>query len=118
MVCQQHSQQIKKALGIAGVYSELSSWRSQTSSPGAQIDLLIDRKDNVITVCEMKFSTGVFTITKAYADVLRTKIDGLRTESKTRKTIFLAMIITYGIHENEHALSVIQNSLTMDDLFS
>jgi uncharacterized protein len=117
IVCLQHSQQLKKALGISGVYTELSSWRSQISTPGAQIDLLIDRKDNVITVCEMKFSTGVFTITKAYAEVLRNKIDALRTESKTRKTIFLAMVTTYGIQENEQTLGLVQNSLTMDDLF-
>ncbi len=118
MVCLNHAEQLKKGLGISGVYTELSAWRSSESSPGAQIDLLIDRKDNVITVCEMKFSTGPFVLTKAYAEVLRHKIQTFRAESKTKKSVFLAMVTPYGVQPNEYALGLVQNVLTLDELFS
>ena len=118
MVCLLHVEALKRALGISGMYTEVSSWRSHKSSPGAQIDLLIDRKDNVITVCEMKFSAGVFTITKAYAQTLQTKLQVFRQETGTRKSVFLALVTPYGIEPNAHALGLVQNSLTLDALFA
>jgi uncharacterized protein len=118
MVCLLHVEALKRALGISGIYTEVSSWRSQKSSPGAQIDLLIDRKDNVITVCEMKFAAGVFTITKAYAQSLQTKLQVFRKETGTRKSVFLALVTPHGIEPNAHALGLVQNSLTLDALFA
>ncbi len=117
-VCLRHIQNIKKALGISGIYTETSSWRSSSSENGAQIDLLIDRKDNVITVCEIKYSTGSFEINKAYAANLRNKLYAFKTESKTRKSVFLAMITTFGLKQNMHSLGIVQNEVTMDALFA
>jgi uncharacterized protein len=116
-VCMNHIEQIKKALGISGIYSEISSWRSLNNENGAQIDLLIDRKDNTITICEIKFSIDEFEITKSYAESLKNKISVFRKESKTKKSIFMAMITTFGVKSNEYAISLVQNSLLMEDLF-
>lgn len=117
-VCLGHIPQIKRALGISGIVSQSASWKSTTSEKGAQVDLLIDRSDHVINLCEIKFSTGGYQISKAYATNLRNKIQTFRDETKTRKAIFLTMITTYGVEENTHANSIVLNSLTMDDLFT
>ena len=112
-----HSNQIKKALGISGVQADLSSWKSKKSNPQAQIDLLFDRRDQVITVCEMKYSLNKFTIDKKYAENLRNKIENLRIEQKINKAIHLAMVTTYGVVENENYFDLVQNNITMDSLF-
>ncbi len=112
-----HQQQVRKALAIGGVYAVDASWKSKKSNPGAQIDLLIDRRDQVVNLCELKYSLDPFTITKAYADNLRNKIGVFRAETKTRKSLFLTMITTFGLVQNEHALSLVQSSITMDALF-
>lgn len=116
-VCMSHIDNIKKALGIQGIYSEISSWVSRNSEKGAQIDLLIDRKDNVITVCEIKFSNDEYEITKSYSTNLKNKLSIFKNESKTRKTVFLAMITTMGIKTNQYSLGLVQNAITMDSLF-
>lgn len=115
-LCLLHIAAIKMALGINGIYSENASWRSKENN--AQIDLLIDRKDKVITICEMKFSNDEFVITKDYADKLRRKLNVFRTESKTKKSVFLCMITTFGIQTNQYSLGLVQNSLTLEDLFA
>jgi AAA+ ATPase superfamily predicted ATPase len=116
-VCLYHLPQIKKALGISGVYSTSSSWRSSAVKHGAQIDLLIDRRDQVINLCEMKFSIHPFVIDKNYADELRNKIGVFKTETKTRKSVFLTMVTTYGLQPNTYSTGLVQNSITMDALF-
>ncbi len=116
-LCRYHVKSIKKHLGIAGVYAEISTWRSQAKSGGAQIDMLIDRKDRVINVCEMKFSVKPFTITKAYADNLRNKMMVFRTETDTNKTLFLTIIAANGLAENQYSQQMVQDSLDMTALF-
>ena len=116
-ICLLHISAIKRALGINGIYSENSAWRSNNKEENAQIDLLIDRKDNVISVCEMKFSNEEFIITKDYAEKLRKKLSVFRSESKSKKSLFLTFITTYGVQKNTHFLSLVQNSLTLEDLF-
>ncbi len=116
-LCRYHVKNIKKHLGISGVYAEISTWRSQTKSGGAQIDMLIDRKDRVINICEMKFSTKVFTITKAYADNLRNKMMVFRTETDTNKTLFLTIIAANGLAENQYSQQLVQDALDMNALF-
>lgn len=112
-VCSMHLPQIKKELGISGIISNAASWRNKD----AQIDLLIDRNDQVINICEMKFSINSFTIDKKYADNLRNKIGSFIAQTKTKKAIFLTMVTTYGITNNAHAAQLVDNSLTMDSLF-
>ena len=116
-VCMTHIPQIKKALGISGVQSESSSWTSTSSEKGAQIDLLIDRRDQVVNICEIKYSIGPFQINKSYADILRNKLSFFKQETATRKSVHLTMITTYGLKENEYARSMVQNEISMDALF-
>ena len=116
-LCRYHVKSIKKNLGISGVYAEISTWRSQAKSGGAQIDMLIDRKDRVINICEMKFSVKPFTITKAYADNLRNKMTVFRTETDTTKTLFLTIIAANGLAENQYSQQIVQDSLDMNALF-
>ena len=117
-ICFSHLSQIKKALGIEGVYTEESSWSSNNSEKGAQIDLLIDRKDGIINICEAKYSHDKFTISKAYASELQNKINLLKAESGTKKSVFITMITTFGVTQNQNAIGLIQNEVTMDDLFN
>ncbi len=112
MVCLHHVQEIKEALGISGVQTSVSSWFSEK----AQIDLLIDRKDQVINLCEMKFCQHSFTIDKKQAENLRNKIGNFKELARTKKTIFLTLITTYGISNNRYA-SMVQNDLSMEVLF-
>lgn len=112
MVCLHHVPQIKKALGISGVQTSVSAWHS----PQAQVDLVIDRKDQVVNLCEMKFSIHPFTITKNYAENLRNKIGAFRETTKTRKSLFITLITTYGVAQNQYAY-LAQNSISMDELF-
>lgn len=112
MVCLHHIPQIKKALGINGVQTSVYAWHSKE----AQVDLVIDRKDHVVNLCEMKFSIGEYMITKKYVENLRNKAVSFRNSTKTKKTIFLTMITTYGVAQNKYA-HVAQNHILMDALF-
>ncbi|MEM6964372.1 MAG: ATP-binding protein [Bacteroidota bacterium] len=116
-VCLAHIAQIKKALGIEGVLSYTSSWKSKAKNDGAQIDIVIDRRDQVVNICEVKFSINPYIITSQYAKQLRNKIGTFKNETKTRKSLFLTMLTTFGLEQNEHANSLVQNELTLDDLF-
>ena len=117
-ICLAHIPAIKKALGISGIQTISSAWLGSYDNQKAQIDLVIDRRDHVITICEMKFSINPFIIEKKYADDLRTKIAIFKQSTGTTKAIFLTFVTTFGLIQNEHSMSLVQNSLTMDVLFS
>ncbi|MET0636958.1 MAG: ATP-binding protein [Chitinophagaceae bacterium] len=118
-VCQKHVLQVKRKLGIEGVLTYPSTWRHTPGKgeQGAQIDLLLDRQDRSINICEMKFANGEFVIDKKYAAELDTKVNVFRTETETKKTIFPTMITTYGTRKNEHYTGRIQAEVVMEDLF-
>jgi uncharacterized protein len=116
-VCIDHVAQIKKALGINGIQSYDAVWKGSIAKKTAQIDFLIDRRDQVINICEAKFSLDTYTITKEYAEKLREKINIFKEVSQTKKAVFLTMITTYGVEKNKYANSLMQNDITMDDLF-
>ena len=117
-ICFYHIQQIKNALGIGSVNTSISSWRSSSdSSNRVQIDLLIDRRDQVINLCEAKFSVNPFVISKKYADELRNKAGTFIRETGTKKSVFLTMITTYGVQQNINSIGLLQNELVMEDLF-
>ncbi len=116
-ICLSHLAQIKNKLGISGVFTTVSSWRSTNSEQGVQIDLIIDRRDNIINLCEMKFSINPYTISKKYASELRDKVGVFKAETNTRKSVFLTMITTYGIKQNINSTGLFQNEMKMDDLF-
>lgn len=112
-LCLKHILQIKKALRIDIIYTHETCWFNEN----AQIDLLIDRADNVMNVCEMKFYNSPFVIDKKYYFNLKNKISELQKASKTRKNIFITMLTTYGIKENQYSNELVQMSLGMDVLF-
>lgn len=117
-VCMLHSQQILKALQLTAVYTEISTWRGKHENEGAQADLVIERADRIIHICEAKFSKAPFTIDKKYAGELRKKTDIFSQQKEAKgKSIFLTMITTYGVTENGYKQELVQNELTMDDLF-
>lgn len=117
IACLNHINQIKTALGISGISSTEYSWKSKASKDGAQIDLLIDRKDNVINVCEMKHTLEAFTINDAYAKSLTHKLVLFREETHTKKTLCLTMISTNGIVINSYS-GIIQNEINLNNLFA
>jgi hypothetical protein len=118
-ICFKHTPQIREALGISSIYTEESVWRHVPGKgkAGAQIDLLLDRRDYCINICEMKFSKEVFTITQKYAEELKQKVVVFKDIEKPKKTIFLTMITTYGVAKNKYYRGLIQGELTMNDLF-
>jgi hypothetical protein len=118
-ICLKHIPQIKKALGISGVYSEQSAWRyvAKDNDTGTQIDLLLDRQDNCINICEMKFSLTEYAIDKKYAEILNLKRRVFLEKTGTKKSVFITMLTTFGVKTNEHYLNSTQNQLKMDVLF-
>lgn len=117
-VCLKHIPQIKKALGITVIYTEESAWRYiPKKGNGAQIDLLIDRRDFVIHICEMKYSASTYTIDKKYAGELENKEDVFREQTKTKKSLFITMVTTFGVKDNEYASRLVKNNVKMDALF-
>ncbi len=118
-ICLKHIQQIKKALSIGGVYSIASSFskKGNETEKGTQIDLVLDRNDQVINLFEIKFYNKAFTITKEYAQKLMDKKNVFEASTETRKHLFLTFIATFGIVPNEHSIGLIDQVLTMDDLF-
>ncbi|MCL1981927.1 MAG: ATP-binding protein [Clostridiales bacterium] len=115
-VCLSHSEQIKQALGIAAISTEMSSWRSRRSSPGAQIDLLFDRKDGIINLCEMKYSKAEYSISGKEEAGLRNKIAVFKAETRTKKAVHLTLVTTYGIVSNSHS-GIVNSEVTLADLF-
>ncbi len=113
-----HLLQLKNEPGISNVFTEVTAWRYlDGNGKGAQIDLLPDRKDFVINLCEMKYSESEFTIDKTYAAVLENKKNLFKSQTKTKKSIFLTFITTFGVTNNEYAKRLIQNAITMDSLY-
>lgn len=118
-VCFQHIEQIKKALGISGIISNVYSWIYKSHNPteqGVQIDMLIDRDDNIINLCEIKFSKDEYEITAAYDRELHRKASTFGNHSHTKKGISIVMITLYGITRNQWS-NDISNVVIMDDLF-
>jgi uncharacterized protein len=119
--CLKHVSAIKAALGIAGVETVEGAWEhrpDQANRDGAQIDLVIDRADRSMNLCEMKFSETAFTVDKAYARELLNKRDVFRAATKTSKALFVTLVTTYGVRDNEHARGLVARSVTMDALFA
>jgi hypothetical protein len=118
-ICLKHIPQIKKALGISGVYAKTSSFvkKGNGEESGFQFDMLIDRNDHVINACEIKFYAAEFTIDKTVAMHYRNKIARFKELSQTRKQVFLTMITTFGVRPSTQSQGLVDAELTMDDLF-
>jgi uncharacterized protein len=118
-ICFKHLPQIKKALGITGVYTEASSFihRGNDQQKGIQIDLLLDRNDRVINLLEVKFYNTTWVLDKADAMLLREKTDTFKLATQTTKQVFLTLISTFGIKSNSHSLGYVHRSFDMHILF-
>jgi len=111
-----------KALGISGVITREFTWnykapKNSKNQKGAQIDLIFDRDDSVISLCEIKCHNDLFTIDKKYASELKNKISTFQSQTNTSKTIFLVMITVTGLNKNMHYQELIDNELTLKDFF-
>ena len=122
-VCLHHIPQIKKKLGISGILSNVCTWSYRGATDiendqlaGAQIDLIIDRGDKTINLCEMKFVNQSYVISSNYAMWLIKRRELFKQVTGTRKTIHLTMVTSYGVEHNA-AWQNIQSEVTMDDLF-
>lgn len=122
-VCLHHIRQIKRALGIEGVQASICSWSAPASvdsegkkREGAQIDLVIDRRDQTINLYEMKFSMKPFEITPSYLEHIIYRRELFRETTGTSKALHLTFVTTYGVARNAQ-YGMIQSEITMDDLF-
>lgn len=117
-VCFNHISQIKSALGISGVVSRESALlvKGDENTQGAQIDLIIDRDDNVLNLCEMKFYKKDFTITQSDYSNFENKIDVLSRITQSKKNIHFTLVTTKGVAYNEYS-GIVQKIVTLDDLF-
>lgn len=117
MLCLWHIPQIKNALGISGISSMEYSWKSKKTKDGAQIDLLIDRRDDVINLCEMKYTEDVFAIDAKYAGNLIHKVEVFRKETASTKALYLTLVSVNGLAGNEYS-DTVQNVIGGDSLFA
>ena len=112
--------QIRDALKLS-VTAMPYTWRhipkKSLEIDGAQIDLLFDRDDNAITICEIKCTAKPFVIDKEYARKLRRKLEVFKSITKTKKQIFVAMISANGIKKNKYSDELLSMVVTLDDLF-
>ena len=118
-LCLQHVPQMKAALGIASVLTNVHAWYHAPDDVypvGVQIDLLLDRADNVINVCEMKYFAGLYAIDKAADADFEQKLETFRAVTKTEKAVHLTLVTSRGLVRNAYANSV-QSEVTLDDLF-
>ncbi len=119
-VCLEHIPQIKAALGIAGVYTEVNSWQCLPDPDagiyGSQIDLLIVRKDQIINLCEIKYSSTDYIVNAAFDRDQKRKISDLKLKTGTKYAIHSTLITTYGVEKNAYS-GELQAVITADDLF-
>jgi hypothetical protein len=115
-LCMAHVPQIKARLGIAGVITSVYSWRSVDHTSPVQIDLVLDRNDKIINLCELKYSTSAFALDRKYAEHLDARRQRFVDETGTHSAVHQTMITTYGLVHNAYA-NDIQSQVTLDDLF-
>lgn len=119
LICMEHHNQIKRSLGISGIATEVSTWRKQPdeNTSGAQIDMVIERADRMIHLCEMKFSHKEYGITKEYELKLRKRLALFESTLKQKRPIGYTFVTTFGLGEGKHH-SIVHSEVTMDDLFN
>jgi hypothetical protein len=120
-ICFKHLDAVRRAIGIADVETQAASWRfvprSGTDEEGAQIDLLLDRADRCMNICEIKFSDKPFVITKSYAETLERKLRVFRQRMGQPRTLFLTMITPHGVVQNRYSEDLVTNQVLLNDLF-
>ncbi len=115
-VCMAHVMQIKKALGIGSVVTEAYSWRSKEAETPAQIDLLIERADKMINLCEIKYSETEYTLSQEEFIKINRRVENFRNATRTPYGIVPTLITTFGLAKGMYADSI-HASVTLDNLF-
>ena len=117
-LCIKHIEKIKLALGISGIFTNECGFvlKGKNAESGIQIDLLIDRDDRTINICEMKYYNAEFELSKAYAQNLRMKRERFKSVTETKKNLFITLITTYGLIPNEHSLGLLEKVVSLDDM--
>ncbi|MBR6256031.1 MAG: ATP-binding protein [Lachnospiraceae bacterium] len=116
MVVLNHVIEIKKALGVSGVESEEYAWKSENIKPGSQIDLLIDRSDGVVNLCEIKYSNDPYEITAEEFKNLQRRSTAFQNETGTKKSIHITLVAVNGLKKNKYA-GIAMNTITGEELF-
>ena len=116
-LCLAHVPQIKAALGISGVHADAYSWRGgAVDGNEAQVDLLLDRRDGIVNVCEMKYTRKPYAIDKEEAGRMQRRVEAFRDRLGPDRSIHLTMITSNGLEHNMYSHAV-QSEVTLDDLF-
>ena len=110
-----HIPALKQGLGISGIYSKTAIWKSRANSSNNAVQ--IDRRDDCINLCEIKFYENTFSIDKKYAAALLQKKHIFKTATKTKKQLFITLITIIGLQQNEHSLWLLDQQLNLDHLF-
>ncbi len=118
-ICLLHVEQIKRKLGIAGVEVQVYSWKKSgtTTEFGTQIDMVLDRKDGIVHLCEAKFSESEFVLNKVYNAKLRQRRTIFKEAVKSKKNVVTTLFTTYPAIKNEYYLEEIHSEVSMDFLF-
>ena len=114
--------EIRAALNLTGIATETGSWRhvpkARSSDQGAQIDLVLDRADGVITLCEVKFAREPLVVTKAYARELKRKLEVFERQTRTRKDVRLVLVTMEGIKPNAWSEDLVDSVVEAKQLFA
>ena len=122
-VCLRHSEEIAASLGLSAIPHTVGTWRyvpsgkEAKSKSGAQIDLLFDREDNVVNLCEIKYTKEIFSIDKKYASELKQKLEVFQEQTKTRKQLQLAIISVHGMKVNSWSQDLVDKVITAEEIF-
>ena len=116
ILCLNHIKEIKSILGISGVEANVYAWRSRKTTPAAQIDLMIDRKDGIINLCEMKYSDEQFVIDQDVEEDFIHKREAFREGVKPDKALHITMISASGVKDTKHK-AVAQRIINGEELF-
>ena len=117
IVCLNHLGQIKASLGISGIESNEFAWKSAEHKNGAQVDLIIDRKDGVINLCEMKYTNDEYALDQEEHDKILKRMSLFQKESETKKAIHVTLVCGNGYKQNKYS-GIIQNVISGEDLFA
>ena len=111
-----HISQIKQAMHLDRIATKCYSWRSKNTTPKAQIDMILERADNIINIFEIKYSEAEYTLDKEENGKLRNRVEAFRKETKAKEALWPTLITTYGLTNGIHS-STFVTSLTMNELF-
>lgn len=118
-ICFTHLKSIHEALGISGVYTQVSSFyfKGNETLSGAQIDLVIDRNDGIINVCEAKFTNTEFVLSKDYTAALRRKRAVFQSVTKTKKAVVTTLLSSYPAIQNAYYQDEIHSEVSLESFF-